>query len=48
VGSAVPRLQGALRGLGLAAVGFNVDTGHAVLHGMRPEEAIRFVRGLLG
>jgi sugar phosphate isomerase/epimerase len=29
--------------LDLAAVGFNIDTGHAVLHGMKPEEAIRIM-----
>jgi sugar phosphate isomerase/epimerase len=29
--------------LDLPAVGFNIDTGHAVLHGMKPEEAIRIM-----
>lgn len=33
--------------LDLPAVGFNIDTGHAVLHGMRPEEAIRIMGGRL-
>lgn len=32
-----------VRALHLPAVGFNIDTGHAVLHGMRPEEAIRIM-----
>jgi sugar phosphate isomerase/epimerase len=34
-------LAAALARLDLPAVGFNIDTGHAVLHGMKPEEAIR-------
>lgn len=29
--------------LALPAVGFNIDTGHAVLHGMSPAEAIRLM-----
>ncbi|MDX9981433.1 MAG: sugar phosphate isomerase/epimerase family protein [Lentisphaeria bacterium] len=29
--------------LALPAVGFNIDTGHAVLHGMTPAEAIRLM-----
>jgi len=29
--------------MALPQVGFNIDTGHAVLHGMRPEDAIRLM-----
>jgi len=36
-------LAATLECLALPAVGFNIDTGHAVLHGMRPEDAIRIM-----
>ncbi|MCK5803278.1 MAG: sugar phosphate isomerase/epimerase, partial [Lentisphaeria bacterium] len=36
-------LVATVRELALPSVGFNIDTGHAVLHGMRPEEAIRIM-----
>lgn len=36
-------LAATLDRLALPAIGFNIDTGHAVLHGMRPEEAIRIM-----
>jgi sugar phosphate isomerase/epimerase len=37
----------AVQSLGLPGVGFNIDTGHAVLHGMTPADAIRLMGPLL-
>ena len=37
----------AVQSLGIPGIGFNLDTGHAALHGMTPAEAIGIMGALL-